>query len=285
MGSPATVHPPSPASAAVISLLAANACLLDVRSKQAFAAGHLRGAGHIEPQDFGERRAELPPRDAHVIVLDDDPERAHAAAEQLGAMGYAQSQWLQTSLADLSEGHGDRSPAVRLWRPSPFLERILPLLPRGRVLDVAAGSGREAVFLAMHGFDVECWDRAPEALERAHALAARHGVSIRSRVTDLEYREVPEPGGFEVVMVFRFLHRPLFPWLERAVAPGGALVYETYRRGQEVHGRPTHPRFLLTPGELSSAFPPLSVVLHEEPDVPGGPVMSRLLARRPLIPL
>ena len=167
MGSPATLHLPTPASAAAVSVLAADACLLDVRPTEAFAAGHLCGAGHIEPQDFGRRRAELPPRDARVIVLDDQPDRARAAAEQLGAMGYAQVHWLEVSLADLFGGHGDQSPAVRLWRPSPFLQCLLPLLPRGRVLDVAAGSGREAVFLAMHGFDVECWDRAPEALERS----------------------------------------------------------------------------------------------------------------------
>ncbi|MEK7331676.1 MAG: hypothetical protein AAB113_12845, partial [Candidatus Eisenbacteria bacterium] len=81
--------------------------------------------------------------------------------------------------------------------------------------------------------------------------------------------------------VFRFLHRPLFPHIERALAPGGWLVYETFRRGQERFGRPTHPRFLLNEGELSSAFPSLAVEDYTEPDPEGGPVTARLLARKP----
>ncbi|MBI3539599.1 MAG: hypothetical protein HY076_04945 [Candidatus Eisenbacteria bacterium] len=84
-----------------------------------------------------------------------------------------------------------------------------------------------------------------------------------------------------MVTVFRFLHRPLFPAIERAIAPGGFLVYETYRRGQERFGRPKHPRFLLDDGELATAFPSLSVEHCEEPSPAEGPITARLLARRP----
>ena len=82
-------------------------------------------------------------------------------------------------------------------------------------------------------------------------------------------------------MVVRFLHRPLLPWLERALAPGGALVYETFRTGQERHGRPKQARYLLQPGELTTAFPSLVVEHYEEVEPEGGPVLARLLARRP----
>lgn len=280
----ASAEPPHPPLAVPLDqalAIATGAAVLDVRSADRFAAGHLGGAGRIETREFTTRRAELPPRDAGVFVVHDEPELAREAAEALGALGYSSVRWLDAPLAALPQGLSSHATEARLWRPSPFLERVLPQLPRGRVLDVAAGSGRESVFLALHGFEVEAYDHAPEALERANALAARHGVQIRTHVVDLEQRDVPDPGQFQVVMVFRFLHRLLLPWLERAVAPGGALVYETFRLGQELHGRPKHPRFLLWPGELSSVFPSLSVVLHEEPDVPGGPVMSRILAFRP----
>ena len=66
MGSPPTVYPASPASAAL--LLTPGAALLDVRSRDAFAGGHLLGAGHIEPQDFLQRRAELPPREPDNLL-------------------------------------------------------------------------------------------------------------------------------------------------------------------------------------------------------------------------
>jgi hypothetical protein len=102
-------------------------------------------------------------------------------------------------------------------------------------------------------------------------------------VADLEAPQASLPHGrYALVTVFRFLHRPLLPAIAAALAPGGHLIYETFRRGQERFGRPTHPRFLLWPGELERAFPGLEILRTEESEPPGGPVMARLHARRPL---
>jgi tellurite methyltransferase len=256
--------------------------LLDVRDESAFAAGHAAGSGHVPHADLKTRRTELPPRETPVIALSDDPREAEGAAAELEALGYSDARWLDAPLAALPGGHGDRGPAARLWRPAPFLEELLPSLPRGRAIDVAAGSGRNAVFLALHGYVAEAWDHDDGALERAAALARRHGVAIEPVVADLERRRPPLPAdAYDLVVVFRFLHRPLFPDLERALRPGGALVYETYRDGQERYGRPKQRRFLLRAGELSSAFPGLSVERYEEPEPEGGPITARLLARKP----
>jgi SAM-dependent methyltransferase len=190
--------------------------------------------------------------------------------------------WLDAALDRIPGGLADTGPAARMWRPSPFLEQVIGGLPRGRALDVAAGHGRDAVFLALHGFDVEAWDHAPEALAKAEALARRNGVSITPRLRNLESRslELPE-SAFALVTCFRFLHRPLLPQLERAVASGGHLVYETFRMGQARFGRPRSPRYLFRDGELARAFPSLEVVRYEELDAPEGPILARLLARRP----
>jgi SAM-dependent methyltransferase len=147
---------------------------------------------------------------------------------------------------------------------------------------VAAGAGREAVYLALHGFEVEARDRDPDALARAATLAARHGVAISTVVTDLEREPVALPAGrFQLIVCFRYLHRPLFAQIERALAPGGHLIYETYRLGQEKLGRPRRERFLLRPGELESAFPGLVVEHYEELEPAGGPITARLRARKP----
>lgn len=255
--------------------------VLDVRDEAAFAAGHLAGAGRLSPAEFEPHRAELPPRDVEVLVVHDAPEQACDAAQALAAMGYERVAWLDAPLAALEGGHTATGAPARLWRPSPFLERVHPLLPAGRVLDLACGSGRELVWLAERGWQAEGWDRAPEALERARSLGERAGVDIRTRVVDLEWRNLPEPEPvWNVVMAFRFLHRPLFPWIERMLAPGGVIVYETYRVGQERFGRPKQPRFLLEPRELESAFPSCTVELHEESTPEHGPIMARVLARR-----
>jgi len=257
------------------------ACI-DVRDERAFASGHLEGAGHLPFAEFEARRYELPARDQPCLVLGADAAEARAAAERLESLGYGDVAWLDAPLAEFPAGRGSRGPAARLWRPAPFLEHVLPRLPRGRVLDVAAGAGREAVFLALHGFEVQAWDHDPEALARASALARRHGVRIETVVSDLERTDLELPRArFAVVMCFRFLHRPLFARLEAAVAPGGVLVYETFRLGQEKFGRPLRRQFLLEGGELSTAFPSLDVEQYAECEPAGGPITARLLARRP----
>jgi len=258
------------------------ACVLDARGPDAFALGHLADAGRMTPAEFGTRRPELPPRTTRVLVVHASAGEARAAAESLAALGYGHVAWLDAPIASLPGGLADRGPAARLWRPSPFLERVTDRLARGRALDVASGAGRESVHLAAHGWSVEAWDHDPEALRRAHALADSSGVTIASRVIELEQPgELPEPAPWDTIVVCRYLNRLLLPWLERALAPGGTLVYETFRQGQEVHGHPRQARYLLEPGELARAFPSLVVECHEESDAPGGPVMAHLLARRP----
>lgn len=262
-----------------------DSAVLDVRDTSAFAAGHVRGSGHLPAAELTQRRAELPARAAPLLVVADAADQALAGAEALVELGYSRVAALDAPLSAWPGGARDRAPARRLWRPSPFLEQVLPRLPRPgpgvRVLDLAAGAGREAVFMAIHGYHVDAWDHDGDVLERARALAERNGVTLATAVRNLERRDPELPvSEHRVVMVFRFLHRPLLKHIEDAVAPGGWLVYETFRRGQERFGRPKSPRYLFDPDELRGAFPGLVVEHYEESDPPDGPVLARLLARR-----
>lgn len=268
-----------------VPALRASHAVLDVRDDEAFRAGHLEGSGQVPAAQLRARRAELPPREALLLVVADHGARAAAAAAELESLGFARVAWLDAPLATVPGGLEDRAPAVPLWRPAPFLEEVLPRLPRAgpeRALDVAAGAGRESVYLALHGFAVEAWDRDSEALARAAALATRHGVSIETHTIDLEREGVALPAErYALVVCFRYLHRPLLPWIERALAPGGHLVYETFRVGQERFGKPQRERFLLQSGELPIAFASLEIVQYAELEPAGGPVTARLLARKP----
>lgn len=273
-------HASAAAPAEALARLA-HAAVLDVRGPAAFARGHLAGAGRIAHDEFRARRAELPPRTAAVLVVDDDPAEARRAATSLALLGYRDVRWLEAPLAALPGAHADTGPPARLWRPSPHLERVAPRLPRGRALDLASGAGRDAVWLALQGWRAEAWDHDDEALARARALAATVPVPLETRVVELVEAEPPAiDAPWDVVVVVRFLHRPLLPWIERALAPGGALVYETFLVGQERYGRPRNPRFLLQPGELLEAFPSLETEHYEEVAPEGGPILARLLARR-----
>jgi rhodanese-related sulfurtransferase len=261
--------------------LLAERAILDVRDDAAFARGHLDRSGHVPADEFRARRAELPPRDRAILVVSHDGPSAARAAEALAALGFTRVAWLDGPLEGLAGGRASSAPAERLWRPAAFLEEVLPGLPRGRAIDLGAGSGRDAVFLAQAGFEVEAWDSDPEALRRARDLAGRHGVRLETVICDLEAPDPPlGESRYALIVCFRFLHRPLFPLIERALAPGGHLVYETFRLGQERFGKPRRPGFLLESGELAMAFPALEVLRYEEPDPPGGPWTARLLARR-----
>ena len=67
------------------------------------------------------------------------------------------------------------------------------------------------------------------------------------------------------VVVTNYLHRPLWPHLLDAVAPGGVLIYETFAQGNETVGKPSNPAFLLAPGELLDAVHGrLRVVAYED---------------------
>ncbi len=133
-----------------------------------------------------------------------------------------------------------------LAAPSTWLTRWAHLIrPGGRVLDLACGSGRHALWLAGRGFDVLGVDRDAQAIEGLPP-------GIEGRVADLEQGAWPlaDAGRFDAVVVTNYLHRPLWLHLLAALAPGGVLIYETFAAGNESVGKPSRPDFLLRPGEL-----------------------------------
>jgi len=266
-----------------------DARLLDVRDEQSFALGHAPEAGRLSLAEFEPRRPELPSRETAVLVMHDEPAAAREAAEHLAARGYARVAWLARPLVAEPSGHASRAAAARLWSPSEFIEReagralaARPDQEPGRALDLACGSGRAAVFLALSGWRAEGWDADGSALALARAFATRQGVNVPFVEHDLESATPPAPAeAYDLIVVVRYLHRPLFAWIERALAPGGVLLYETFRDGQQRFGSPRRERHLLRAGELLTAFPLLAVERHEETPDGAPPLLARLVARRP----
>ena len=85
---------------------------------------------------------------------------------------------------------------------------------------------------------------------------------------------------YDLVLVFHYLHRPLFPALVRALAPGGLLLYETFTAEQALRGKPKNPDFLLEPGELRKSVASL-VVLREREGEFEGRMVAGVAARKP----
>ncbi|HTS91135.1 MAG TPA: hypothetical protein VMG55_03965 [Stellaceae bacterium] len=87
--------------------------------------------------------------------------------------------------------------------------------------------------------------------------------------------------GFAGIVVTNYLYRPLLAPMIEALAPGGALLYETFMLGNERFGRPASPDFLLRPGELLEATsPPLTVIAFEQGivDQPRAAAVQRIAA-------
>jgi SAM-dependent methyltransferase len=157
--------------------------------------------------------------------------------------------------------------------PSAWVLRWAPLIARGPVLDVACGSGRHARWLAARGLEVVAVDREAQAIG-----------GVRFVQADLEGgKPWPFAGErFGAIVVTNYLHRPLFPTLCAALAPGGILIYETFMTGNERFGRPSNPQYLLRPGELLEGFGRLRVRAFEQGCVhlPKPAVVQRLCAVR-----
>jgi SAM-dependent methyltransferase len=166
-------------------------------------------------------------------------------------------------------------------KPSPWVERFLPLIAAGGpVLDLACGNGRHSLLLAERGYRVEAVDR--DAVALAGIAAREPRVTVRS--ADLEGGPWPYHGSaFDGILVTNYLYRPLLPMLLNALEVNGVLIYETFMVGNERFGKPANPAFLLRQGELLDVVRRrLTVVAFEQGEVelPRAAMVQRLCATR-----
>ena len=138
--------------------------------------------------------------------------------------------------------------------PAPFLVEQVGDLEPGSALCLAAGEGRNAVYLAQRGYDVTALDISARGLEKGQLLAVERGVEITTVHADaMEY--APDRGSYDLVISIFFLERALFPGIVQALKPGGRLLVQTYSREQLRFGwGPRNPDFLLGPNELLETF-------------------------------
>jgi len=140
------------------------------------------------------------------------------------------------------------------FEPVPFLVENIGLLPRGRVLDVAMGNGRNAIYLAKIGFQVEGVDISADAINQALEAAHKTGVTIKVQVTDLEKGFLIPKDTYDVIICFNYLQRALIPQIKDGIREGGMVVYETFLIDQAKWGKPKNPDFLLKHNELLDLF-------------------------------
>lgn len=137
---------------------------------------------------------------------------------------------------------------------SRFLVENINLLPKGRVLDIAMGEGRNSIYLASHGYKVEGIEISEEAIKIAEKTAWQSGVDISTHVVDLEKDAYISKDNYDVIICFNYLQRPLIPHIKAGLHKGGVIVYETFIIDQIRFGKPHNPDFLLKHNELLDMF-------------------------------
>lgn len=171
--------------------------------------------------------------------------------------------------------------------PTALLAEWAPTVPLGPALDVACGAGRNALYLAARGFDVDAVDISSVAIERARRTAAERGLTVHWHAIDLD--EDPDAAlpdeRYALIVWVRYVNRGLMPSLVRRLRPGGHLVCEQHlATTAEVVG-PKSPEFRLAPGELRASAAALQTLCYREGQVldPDGrpAALAQLVARMP----
>ena len=147
--------------------------------------------------------------------------------------------------------------------PAQFLKENVCRLPRGKALDVAMGTGRNAIFLATHGYEVDGIDYSSVAVEKVRSFAQKESLLINAAQADLSDYQIAE-GTYDVILNFYFLERAMIPQIKKALRPGGMLLFETYTIEQPQYGRPHNPAYLLKPNELLNSFMKLHIIYYHE---------------------
>ena len=165
-------------------------------------------------------------------------------------------------------------------KPAQFLVENMDLLPKGRALDVAMGSGRNAIYLAEMGFDVEGIDISQGAVNHALKFARESGFRLKAHVVDLEKDFYIEKNAYDVIICFNYLQRSLISHMREGLKIGGVVVYETYIIDQAQFGRPSNPDHLLKHNELLNMFHGFRCLRYREGLMEGPKAIASIIAEK-----
>jgi len=135
--------------------------------------------------------------------------------------------------------------------------------PVGRALEIACGTGENAIFLAEQGFTVDAIDISIIALKKARRQANERNLKVNFICADLDYFTLRE-NTYTLIVNFYYLNRRLIPQIKKALKPNGLIIFETYNERHTLTKRDFNPDYLLKEGELFRLFEGFRVIFYKE---------------------
>lgn len=179
--------------------------------------------------------------------------------------------------------------------PSALLAEWLPKVERpeahSRAIDVACGTGRNAIYLARRGWQVDAVDVSEVALDRLTETATADDLPITCVQMDLEEAsrrpaDLFVADRYDLVIMVRYTNLPLIDTLNSALKAGGFLIVEEHLVTQADVAGPRNPQFRVAPDALRDAATGLEIVAYLEgtvTDPDGRPAaLAQLVARKPV---
>ncbi|HEY4554078.1 MAG TPA: class I SAM-dependent methyltransferase, partial [Bacillaceae bacterium] len=144
--------------------------------------------------------------------------------------------------------------------PNEFLVEAASFLPDGKILCIAEGEGRNAVYLAKNGHEVTAWDYAQAGLDKTARLAEEENVRVATELHDLAEVEWEAEQWDAIVHIFGHLPKPILNrtlgGIKKALKPGGMYVSELYTKEQLRYGTggPKDLEMLIDPKDMLRHF-------------------------------
>jgi len=142
--------------------------------------------------------------------------------------------------------------------PSEIVKNFYKLAKKGKALDIAAGTGRNSIFLKEKGFDVEAVDISDVALEKLN----KKDLNIKTVLADLDNYHINE-NMYELIININFLNRNLIPQIKEGLKKEGVIIFETFVLNEESKTK----QFYLRNNELLHLFLDFYIVFYQEKDV------------------
>lgn len=261
--------------------------ILDLRSLQEFALGHLQGATHIPWPELQQALTLLPARPARLQLVGKTSFLGPATV-WLETKGYDITTVIDEHLlAHIKQQHPEQcikgTHSKRLWKANTLVtewaqnHRSLEGL---KVLDLGCGGGRTAVYLAEKKAHVTAIDNQSKVLDRAKTLSEKEGVQVDWRCCNLNADACLPDTSFDVILMLRYLNRDLLPWIQTHLSEEGTVIVQTFCEGVEAFGSPKNPNFILKKGELAKTFFDFKIIVDRIDTLADGRPVASFIAQR-----